>query len=97
MNDYSMYIPFVNRIDLLRRAVDSAYDLHAGLNIIDNFHIHHTVLSLNVDRADLFGLKNTKTAAFNHHRTAHADVRIFSRDNYITTTQQGRVARETGA
>jgi hypothetical protein len=36
MSDYQMYIPFVNRVDLLDKAVASAKDLWEELTIIDN-------------------------------------------------------------
>ena len=36
MSDYQMYIPVVNRFDLLDKAVESAKDLWENLTIIDN-------------------------------------------------------------
>ena len=36
MSDYAMYIPYVNRPDLLDKAFNSAWDLRANLSIIDN-------------------------------------------------------------
>lgn len=36
MSDYAMYIPYVNRPDLMDKAVNSAWDLRSNLNIIDN-------------------------------------------------------------
>lgn len=36
MSDYAMYIPYVNRPDLLDKAFSSAWDLRANLTIIDN-------------------------------------------------------------
>ena len=36
MSDYIMFIPYVNRIDLLRKAIESASDVRDHLVIIDN-------------------------------------------------------------
>lgn len=36
MNDFEMYIPYVNRPDLLRKAVESAADMRPYLTVLDN-------------------------------------------------------------
>ena len=50
---------------------------------------------LHLDRTDFLGFEYPKTAAFDHRRTTHADVRSACCNDHIAAAKYRRVARET--
>ena len=56
--------------------------------------VDDAVRHLHGHRPDVFGCVHAEAAAFDHRRTAHADVRVGGRDHDVAAAEQRRVAGE---
>src|SRR5262245_65129129 len=56
--------------------------------------VDHAVRRLNRRRPDLLRPEHPETAALDHGRTTHADVRILRRDDDVAAPEQCRIAGE---
>ena len=68
-----------------------------GFHFIFDQYVDDTIGRLHGDRSDFIRREDAKTAAFNHGRSAHADVGIFGRDDDIGAPEQSRIARKATA
>ena len=53
--------------------------------------IDHTIGGLNIHRPDIGRRNRAQPAAFNHRRTAHADIAIFRGNSDVGATEQNRI------
>ena len=65
---------------------------HSGrMRLVLGQQIDHAVFGLNIHRPDICRRDLSQPAAFNHRRTAHADIAVFGSDGDIGTPEQHRI------
>ena len=67
------------------------------LGLVGDDDVDDAVGALHVDRADLGGLEHAEAAAFDHRRSAHADVRVLGGDHDVATAEDRGIAGEAVA
>lgn len=65
-----------------------------GRRLVFHLEVDHPIRVLHVRWTDLLGPVHAEPAAFDHGRSAHADVAAARGDDHIAAAQQGRIARE---
>ena len=65
---------------------------HHGRGLVLHEQINNATRNLHVHGANVLGGEHAEPAAFDHRRTAHADVRTLGRDDYVATTEERGVS-----
>ena len=68
-----------------------------AFGLVGDEHVDHAGARLHIARADLLGLEDAETAAFDHRRPAHADRAVARRDDHVAAAEQRGVAGEAAA
>src|SRR2546426_1134217 len=78
--------PLVGAAPVLDRTLKVRQILLRGLHrfgLVLDGDVDDAVARLHVDRADFFGAEDPESAAFDHRRAAHPDVRVLRRDDDV--------------
>src|SRR5690606_25495326 len=67
------------------------------VRFVDGDQIDHAVATLDVDRADVGRRVHAETAALDHRRPRHADVRVLGGDHHVAAAEDRGVAGEAVA